>query len=73
MPFIDWQPFFIAWEMHGKFPAILSDSIIGKEATKLYEDAKVLLQQIVDENWLTAHGTVGFWEANKNCWFLGSQ
>ena len=65
MPFIDWQPFFIAWEMHGKFPAILSDSIIGKEATKLYEDAKVLLQQIVDENWLTAHGTVGFWEANK--------
>lgn len=65
LPFLDWQPFFIAWEMHGKFPAILSDSIIGKEATKLYEDAKVLLQQIVDENWLTAHGTVGFWEANK--------
>jgi len=65
VPFIDWQPFFIAWEMHGKFPAILTDSIIGKEATKLHEDAKALLQKVVDENWLTAHGTVGFWEANK--------
>ena len=38
--YIDWQPFFIAWEMHGKFPAILTDSIIGVEATKLYNDAK---------------------------------
>lgn len=63
--FFDWQPFFIAWEMHGKFPQILSDAVIGKEATKLHEDAKLLLQQIVDEKWLTAHGTVGFWEAAK--------
>ncbi|MBK7124243.1 MAG: methionine synthase [Chitinophagaceae bacterium] len=63
--YIDWQPFFIAWEMHGKFPAILSDSIIGVEATKLYNDAKKLLQQLIDEKWLQAKGVVGFWPANK--------
>ena len=63
--YIDWQPFFIAWEMHGKFPAILTDSIIGVEATKLYNDAKKLLQQIIDEKWLAAKGVVGFWEAEK--------
>ena len=63
--YIDWQPFFIAWEMHGKFPQILSDTVIGKEATKLYNDAKKLLQQIIDEKWLSAKGTIGFWKANK--------
>ncbi len=63
--YIDWQPFFIAWEMHGKFPTILTDSIIGVEATKLYNDAKKLLQQIIDEKWLSAKGVVGFWPANK--------
>jgi 5-methyltetrahydrofolate--homocysteine methyltransferase len=65
VPYIDWQPFFIAWEMHGKFPAILSDEIIGKEATKLYEDAKVLLDTVVKEKWLTPKGVVGFWEAKR--------
>ena len=63
--YIDWQPFFIAWEMHGKFPAILTDPVIGVEATKLYNDAKKLLQQIIDEKWLSAKGVVGFWEAEK--------
>ena len=63
--YIDWQPFFIAWEMHGKFPAILTDPVIGVEATKLYNDAKKLLQQIIDEKWLSAKGVVGFWKANK--------
>lgn len=63
--YIDWQPFFIAWEMHGKFPAILTDSIIGKEATKLYEDAQVLLQRIIDEKWLNARGAIGFWPAAR--------
>jgi 5-methyltetrahydrofolate--homocysteine methyltransferase len=62
--YIDWQPFFIAWEMHGKFPAILSDAIIGAEATKLYNDANALLDKIISEKWLTAQGVVGFWEAN---------
>jgi 5-methyltetrahydrofolate--homocysteine methyltransferase len=63
--FIDWQPFFIAWEMHGKFPQILSDEVIGKEATKLYNDAQALLKKVIDEKWLTAQGVVGFWEASK--------
>jgi 5-methyltetrahydrofolate--homocysteine methyltransferase len=63
--FIDWQPFFIAWELHGKFPAILSDAIVGAEATKLYQDANKMLDSIVAENWLTARGVVGFWEAQK--------
>ena len=63
--YIDWQPFFIAWEMHGKFPQILSDEIIGKEATNLYNDAQKLLKQIIDEKWLTARGVIGFWEAEK--------
>jgi 5-methyltetrahydrofolate--homocysteine methyltransferase len=63
--YIDWQPFFIAWEMHGKFPAILTDSVIGKEATALYNDAQKLLQQIIDEKWLNAKAAIGFWPANK--------
>jgi len=62
-PFIDWKPFFIAWEMHGNFPEILSDTIVGKEATKLYNDANALLDKIITEKWLTAKGTIGFWEA----------
>ena len=64
--FIDWQPFFIAWEMHGKFPQILSDKIIGTEASKLYNDAKKLLEQLIKEKWITAKGVLGFWEANSN-------
>ncbi|MEP6951370.1 MAG: methionine synthase [Ginsengibacter sp.] len=61
--YIDWQPFFIAWEMHGKFPQILKDEKIGKEATSLYNDAQKLLKKIIDEEWLFANGVVGFWEA----------
>ena len=61
--YIDWQPFFIAWEMHGKFPQILTDSIVGVEATKLYKDANALLDKIVGEKWLSAKGVIGFWEA----------
>lgn len=64
--YIDWQPFFIAWELHGKFPAILSDAVVGVEATKLYNDANALLDQIVAEKWLTAKGTIGFWPANSD-------
>jgi 5-methyltetrahydrofolate--homocysteine methyltransferase len=63
--YIDWQPFFIAWELHGKFPQILSDNVVGKEATKLYKDANVLLDKIVNEEWLTAIGVAGFWQATK--------
>ncbi|MEO5646765.1 MAG: vitamin B12 dependent-methionine synthase activation domain-containing protein, partial [Chitinophagaceae bacterium] len=64
--YIDWQPFFIAWEMHGKFPEILSDKIIGSEATKLYEDAQQLLKKIIIEKWLVAKGIVGFWPASAS-------
>jgi 5-methyltetrahydrofolate--homocysteine methyltransferase len=63
--YIDWQPFFIAWEMHGKFPQILKDAVIGIEATKLFNDAKQLLNKIIEEKWLTAKGVVGYWPVNK--------
>ncbi len=63
--YIDWKPFFIAWELHGNFPQILTDEIVGKQATDLYNDAKKLLKQIIDENWLKAKGVVGFWEAER--------
>jgi len=65
-PFIDWKPFFIAWEMHGNFPEILTDSVVGKEATKLYNDANALIDKIIAEKWLTAKGTIGFWEASSD-------
>ena len=63
--YIDWKPFFIAWEMHGNFPAILTDSVVGVEATKLYNDANALLDKIIAEKWLTAKGSIGFWEAES--------
>lgn len=63
--YIDWGPFFITWEMHGKFPAILKDEKVGVEATKLYNDANTLLDKIVAEKWLGARGVIGFWNANK--------
>ncbi|MFP5039773.1 methionine synthase [Parasediminibacterium sp. JCM 36343] len=63
--YIDWKPFFIAWEMHGNFPAILTDEIVGVEATKLYNDANALLDKIIAEKWLTAKGVIGFWEAGS--------
>jgi 5-methyltetrahydrofolate--homocysteine methyltransferase len=66
LPYVDWGPFFIAWELHGKFPAILEDAKIGKEATRLYNDAKALLDQIVQEKWLRARAVIGFWPANSN-------
>ncbi len=66
IPYIDWSPFFIAWELGGRFPDILSDEKIGTEATKLYNDANDLLRTIVKEKWLTPHAVIGFWPANSN-------
>ena len=63
--FIDWTPFFATWELHGKYPAILSDEVVGIEATKLLVDAKALLKQIIDEKWLTANAVYGIWPANS--------
>jgi len=64
--YIDWGPFFIAWEMPGKFPEVLSDKIFGVEASRLFNDAKKLLQKVIDGKWFEADGVVGFWPANSN-------
>ncbi|ATL46770.1 methionine synthase [Chitinophaga caeni] len=62
--YIDWQPFFIAWELHGKFPQILSDDVVGEAATKLYEEARKMLDQLVKEKWLQAKAAIGIFPAN---------
>jgi len=64
--YIDWGPFFIAWEMPGQFPAVLSDKIFGAEATRLHNDAQKLVQQIIKEKWFDANGVIGFWPAASN-------
>ena len=64
--YIDWGPFFIAWELHGKFPQILTDAVVGTEATKLYNDAKGLLDTIIKEKWLKPRAVIGFWPANSD-------
>jgi len=66
VPYIDWGPFFIAWELHGKFPQILTDATVGVEATRLYNDAQALLAQIVREKWLKPRAVIGFWPANSD-------
>ncbi|MBK7764133.1 MAG: methionine synthase [Bacteroidetes bacterium] len=63
--YIDWTPFFITWEMHGKFPGILQDEKVGTEATKLYHDANALLTKIVAENWLQPEAVLGIWAAKS--------
>jgi 5-methyltetrahydrofolate--homocysteine methyltransferase len=63
-PYIDWMPFFHAWEFAGKFPDILSDAVIGEAASTLYADAKKMLDQIVHEKWLKARAVIGFYPAN---------
>lgn len=63
--YIDWTPFFIAWELKGKYPAILSDAYAGAEASRLFADANALLDRIIAEKWLTAKGAVGFWPCSK--------
>ncbi len=65
VPYIDWTPFFQAWELHGKFPKLLEDPIVGEAATKLYADAQALLKRIVDEKLLTANGVAGLFPANS--------
>jgi 5-methyltetrahydrofolate--homocysteine methyltransferase len=63
--YIDWTPFFSSWQLAGKFPAILTDEIVGEECTKLFHDAQSMLRRIIDEKWLTARAVVGFYEANS--------
>jgi 5-methyltetrahydrofolate--homocysteine methyltransferase len=64
--YIDWGPFFIGWEMPGRFPEVLSDNIFGKEATRLFNDAQKMVEKIVAEKWFSANGVIGFWPANSN-------
>ena len=63
---IDWTPFFRSWELAGRYPAILSDEVVGKEATKLFIDAKAMLKKIVAEKWLSARAVLGFFPANSS-------
>ena len=62
---IDWSPFFNAWELAGKFPAILDDVVVGKQASELYRDARAMLEKIVAEKWLGAKAVFGLWPANS--------
>ncbi len=64
--FIDWGPFFKAWELHGKFPAILTDEVVGEAASKLFEEAQELLDKIIADKWLTAKASIGIFPANSN-------
>lgn len=64
--YIDWGPFFIAWEMPGRFPEVLSDKIFGTEATRLYTEAQKMVKQIIEEKWFSANGVIGFWPAASN-------
>ncbi|HEX2861659.1 MAG TPA: vitamin B12 dependent-methionine synthase activation domain-containing protein, partial [Lacunisphaera sp.] len=63
--FIDWGPFFSTWELHGRFPDILKDPVVGEEATKLYTEARAMLKRIIDEKRYTAKAVIGFWPANS--------
>ncbi len=65
VPYIDWSPFFMAWEMSGKYPQILSDAKAGAEARKLFTDANRLLEEVLADKALTANAVYGFWPANS--------
>ncbi len=66
LDYIDWTPFFIAWEMKGIYPNILTDPLRGAEARSLFADAQALLRRVVDENLLTARGVIGLWPAERD-------
>ncbi len=64
--FIDWSPFFRSWDLHGKYPQILSDNVVGEQATELFADAQKMLKKILDEKLLTAKAIFGIFTANSN-------
>ncbi len=66
VPYIDWSPFFMAWEMNGKYPQILSDAKVGSEARKLFEDANRLMDRMLTEKLLSANAVYGFFPANSS-------
>ncbi|WOJ94142.1 methionine synthase [Congregibacter variabilis] len=63
---IDWTPFFITWELAGKYPKILEDDVVGEQARDLFADAQAMLKKIVEEDWLEACAVVGFWPAHSD-------
>ena len=65
-PYIDWSPFFSAWELVGRFPDILEDEVVGEVARGLYADARAMLRRIVEERWYEARGVIGLWPANAD-------
>jgi 5-methyltetrahydrofolate--homocysteine methyltransferase len=64
--YIDWTPFFRAWELHGNYPAILTDPVVGESATNLFADAQAMLDKIVNEKWLRAKGVAGLWPCARD-------
>ncbi len=62
-PYIDWTPFFQAWELAGHYPAILTDAVVGDQASELFRDAQAMLDRIIAEKWLTARAVIGLWPA----------
>ncbi|MDA8640636.1 methionine synthase, partial [Flavobacteriaceae bacterium] len=65
IPYIDWSPFFRSWDLHGHYPAILDDEIVGKQATELFADAQVILTEILENKSLTAKAVFGIFPANS--------
>jgi len=64
--YIDWTPFFRAWELAGTYPSILTDNVVGESASDLFRDAQAMLDRIIEEEWLTAKGVAGLWRARRN-------
>ena len=64
--YIDWTPFFQTWELHGKFPKLLNDEVVGEQAQQLYEDAQQMMNLIIQEKWFYANGVIGFWPSNAD-------
>ena len=64
--YIDWTPFFRSWDLHGKFPEILEDDVVGSQANELFKDARKLLQKIIENDWFEARGIYGIFPANSN-------
>ena len=64
--YIDWTPFFRAWELHGNYPAILTDEVVGESATSLFADANAMLDKIINEKWLRAKGVAGLWPCARD-------
>jgi 5-methyltetrahydrofolate--homocysteine methyltransferase len=62
--YIDWTPFFISWDLAGKYPKILEDEVVGAAARDLFSDAQKMLRKLIDENLISANGVIGFWPAN---------